>query len=185
MERRFIPARLHAAVDYAAGPALVAAPTLLRLNGSRASALAPRVVGASTTALNALSDHDLAARRLVPMRAHLAADAAAGVALAAVPWVTGAARNGVRHWLPHALAGANEVALAFFTRPEEPPVSRFRRFVGSRRSLLLAPPLVVALGVLAWRAGAVRVAADAPEEAAEEVEEWTDKVEDAVDKDDA
>jgi hypothetical protein len=118
------------------------------------------------------------------MRAHLAADAAAGVALAAVPWVTGAARKGVRHWLPHALAGANEVALAFLTRTEEPQRSRFRRLVGSRRSLLLAPPLLVALGVLAWRTGAVRVAVDALEEAADEVEEWTDKLEDAVEKDD-
>jgi hypothetical protein len=184
MERRFIPARLHAAVDYAAGPALIAAPTLLRLNGSRASALAPRVVGASTTALNALSDHDLAARRIVPMRAHLAADAVAGVALAAVPWVTGAAKNGIRHWLPHALAGANEVALAFVTRTEEPRASRFRRLLGSRRTLLLAPPLVTALGVLAWRSGAVRVAVDTLEEAADELEEWTDKLEDAVEKDD-
>jgi hypothetical protein len=184
MERRFIPARLHAAVDYAAGPALVAAPTLLRLNGSRASALAPRVVGASTAALTALSDHELAARRVVPMRAHLAADAVAGVALAAAPWVTGAAKNGIRHWLPHALAGANEVALAFVTRTEEPRVSGLRRLLRSRRALLLAPPLVVALGVLAWRSGAVRGAVDALEEAADEVEEWTDKLEDAVEKDD-
>jgi hypothetical protein len=184
MERRFIPARLHAAVDYAAGPALVAAPTLLRLNGSRASALAPRVVGASTTALNALSDHDLAARRVVPMRAHLAADAVAGVALAAVPWVTGAARNGVRHWLPHAIVGGKEVALAFLTRTEEPRASRLQRLLGSRRSLLLVPPLAVGLGVLAWRTGAVRVAVDALEEAADELEELTDKLEDAVEKDD-
>jgi hypothetical protein len=185
MERRFIPARLHAAVDYATGPALVAAPTLLRLNGSRASALAPRVAGASTAALAALSDHDLAARRLVPMRAHLVADAVAGVALAAVPWVTGAAKNGVRHWLPHALVGANEVALAFVTRTQEPRGSRLGRLLGSRRTLLLAPPLAVALGVLAWRTGAARVAAGALEEAADEVGEAADKLEDAVAKDGA
>jgi hypothetical protein len=184
MERRFIPARLHAAVDYAAGPALVAAPTLLRLNGSRASALAPRVVGASTTALNAFSDHELAARRLVPMRAHLVADAVAGVALAALPWVTGAARNGVRHWLPHALVGGKEVALAFVTRTEEPRVSKLERFFRLRRALLLAPPLVAAVGVLAWRTGAVRIAADALEEAADELEELTDRLEDAVEKED-
>ena len=182
MERRFIPIRIHAAMDYATGPALVAAPKVLRLNGSRASALAPRVVGASTTALNALSNHGLAARRVVPMRTHLLADAVAGVVLAAAPWVTGAARQGVRHWLPHALAGANDVALAFLTRTEEPRPSRLRRLLGSRRTLLVGPPLAVALGVVAWRSGAVRIAADALEEAADEVEEWTDKLEDALEK---
>lgn len=183
MERRFVPARLHAYVDYATGSALVAAPALLRLNGSRASALAPRIFGAGTTALTALSDHDLAARRVVPMRAHLAADAVAGAALAALPWVTGAARRGVRHWLPHALIGANEVALAFVTRTEEPRLSGFRRLLASRKALAAAPLVVAALGVVAWRTGAVRVAADALEEAADELEELTDRLEDALEKD--
>ena len=119
MERRFVPAAVHAVLDYATGPTLVAAPKLLRLNGdARGSSVPPRVVGAWTTALAALSDHRLAARRLVPMRAHVAADAAAGAALAATPWLTGAARRGVRHWLPHALVGANEITLSFVTRTD-------------------------------------------------------------------
>lgn len=185
MERRFVPATVHAALDYATGPTLLAAPKLLRLNGdARGSSLTPRVVGLSTTALTALSDHRLAARRVVPMRTHVAVDAAAGAALAAVPWLTGAARRGARHWLPHAVIGAKEVALAVVTRTDEQRASRLQRLLGSRRALVLGPPLVIALAVLAWRSGAVRVVVDALEEAADELEELTDRLEDAVEKDD-
>ena len=191
MERRFVPLRLHAALDYATGPTLVAAPRLLRMNGARGSTLPPKLVGAATTALTALSDHGLAARRVVPMRAHLAADAVGGVLLAALPWVTGAARGGARYWLPHALVGANEVTLAFVTRTEDPPASRMRQLLGSRKALVAAPFLAVALGVLAWRSGAVRFAADVLEEAADELEDaagkleqWTDKLEDKLEKED-
>ena len=47
MQVRFVPTKVHGAVDYVTSPALVAAPELLRLDGDRASALSPRVAGAA------------------------------------------------------------------------------------------------------------------------------------------
>jgi hypothetical protein len=52
------------------------------------------------------------------MRVHLALDALGGVVLGAAPWALGTAKRGRRHWLPHALVGAIEVALAVTTKTE-------------------------------------------------------------------
>jgi hypothetical protein len=126
MNVRIVPTKVHGIVDYVTGPALAVAPEVLRLNGGRASALAPRVAGAGSTAYAALTDYELGARRVIPMRVHLALDALAGAALAATPWLAGSARRGVRHWLPHALVGGSEVALAFTTRTQPPRAHRLR-----------------------------------------------------------
>ena len=118
MQRRFVPTKAHGVFDLVAGPALVAAPTLLRLNGERGSTLPPRLTGLIGTGLSALTDYETGAVRVVPMKAHLAFDGASGAAVASTPWLTGAARNGLRHWLPHAIVGVTEIAMALATRTE-------------------------------------------------------------------
>lgn len=127
MVANVIPTRVHGAVDYATSGALVAAPELLRLKRTSASALAPRIAGGATAVSSALTDHELGAVKLLPMRAHLALDAAAGALLAASPWVLGTRRRGVRHWLPHTLVGLGEVAVALTSKTERPNDGRKRR----------------------------------------------------------
>ena len=73
MTIRVVPTRVHAAADYVTGPVLAAAPTIFRLEGERGSALPPRVLGAASTAYSAFTDYELAARRTIPLRVHLAA----------------------------------------------------------------------------------------------------------------
>jgi hypothetical protein len=126
MDLRVIPTKAHGAVDMATGPALIAAPTLLRMNGNNGATIPPRVVGAAATAYALLTDYEFGIKRVLPMRAHLALDAAAGLALAATPFLTGASKKGVRHWLPHALLGANEVFLALTTKQQRPRAQRWR-----------------------------------------------------------
>jgi hypothetical protein len=155
---RVIPTKVHGVVDLVTGPALIAAPTAFRLNGTRAAALAPRVFGAAATAYSPLTDYELGVKRVLPLRAHLALDALGGVALAAVPWISGAARKGPRHWLPHAVIGGNEFLLALTTRTERPRAARARTAVASLASRLprgaviagTAAPIAVA-GIVAWR----------------------------------
>jgi hypothetical protein len=57
---------------------------------------------------------------------HLALDAMSGATLAAVPLATGARKRGLKHWLPHTVVGAFEIAMALTTKAE-PPRSRSRR----------------------------------------------------------
>ena len=110
-----ISTKTHAAMDYVLGPTLLAVPNLLGLESSSPSAVAPRAVGLSAIVVNVFTDHELGLAQAIPMRTHLMLDAGSGVALAAVPWLTGEARKGARYWLPHLVVGVKEVAFAFLT----------------------------------------------------------------------
>lgn len=126
MRMRVIPTKVHGVFDLVTGPTLAAAPNLLRLNGARGSTLPPRVTGLLGTGLGAVTDYETGALRVVPMKAHLVFDGASGAALASTPWLSGAARNGLRHWLPHAVIGLTEIALAIATRTEPADKRRSR-----------------------------------------------------------
>jgi hypothetical protein len=154
VKTRFVPTRAHAVADYVTGPVLAATPTALRLHGEPGSALPPRIFGSVSSAYSALTDYELAARRIIPMPIHLALDAAGGVALAAAPWLTGARRKGLRHWLPHALVGVQEIALALTTKTQP---KRLRDRLPGRRALLAVVPAAAAAGAVAvWKTGLVR-----------------------------
>ncbi len=119
MKMRVVPTKAHAAVDHVVGPTLVLAPELFGLkNGRRSEPIVPRAAGAAQAVYSNLTDYELAVKRLLPMKAHLAMDAAAGALLAAAPWALGTARKGPRHWLPHLLVGVTEIGLALTTRTE-------------------------------------------------------------------
>src|SRR5829696_4571178 len=128
MNLRVIPTKAHGAVDMATGPALIAAPTFLRMNmnGNKGATIPPRVVGAAALVYALLTDYEFGLKRVLPMRAHLALDAVAGTALAATPFLTRASKKGIRHWLPHTVIGANEVFLALATKERPPRARRLR-----------------------------------------------------------
>jgi hypothetical protein len=146
MVANVIPTRVHGAVDYATSGALLAAPELFRLKDVRASALTPRVAGGAAAAYSALTDYELGAVKALPMRVHLALDAAGGALLAASPWVLGTRRHGVRHWLPHTLVGLGEIAVALTSRTEEADAGRRRR-VGKAALVSGAVALPAAAGI--------------------------------------
>ena len=118
MNLRVVPTKVHAAVDHVVGPTLMFAPEIFRLKDDRKAALVPRLTGATEALYANLTDYELAAKRVLPMRVHLALDAISGVMLGSAPWLLGSAKRGTRHWLPHALVGTMEVALALTTKTE-------------------------------------------------------------------
>ncbi len=140
---RLIPTRVHGILDYVTGSALLAAPEIFRLKPVGRSALAPRAAGLGATTYSALTDYELGLAKLIPMRVHLALDAASGSLLAASPWLFRFHRHGVRHWLPHVLVGGSELAVALTSKTEPPARRRMNR------------KLILALGLSAGLAGAV------------------------------
>jgi hypothetical protein len=151
MVANLIPTRVHGAVDYATSGALVAAPELFRLKDVRASALAPRVAGAAAGAYSALTDYELGAVKALPLKAHLALDAAGGALLAASPWVLGYRRNGLRHWLPHTLVGLGEIAVALTTKTKNEEEPRRRLRVPALVAGAVAVPAAAGVALLARR----------------------------------
>ena len=125
MKMRFIPTSVHGAVDHVVGPALVLAPTLLRLGRTSPEGLTARTVGSVEAFYSNLTDYELSVKNVVPMKVHLALDAVGGATLALVPQLTGARKRGKKHWLPHLAIGALEVGMAACTKTEPPkPVER-------------------------------------------------------------
>jgi hypothetical protein len=136
MQLRVVPTKAHAVVDHLVGPTLMFAPELLGLKDDRKAALVPRLTGATEALYSNLTDYELAMKRILPMRVHLALDALGGLALGAAPWALGTAKRGKRHWLPHAVIGAMEVALALTTKTE--PGDRYEPDYRVRKLLRLA-----------------------------------------------
>jgi len=121
---RIIPTSVHSAVDHVVGPALVLAPTILRLGSTSAEGIVARAVGGAETVYSNLTDYELSAKNVVPMPVHLALDAVGGATLALVPQLTGARQRGKKHWLPHLAIGALEVGMAALTKTERPRTGR-------------------------------------------------------------
>jgi hypothetical protein len=117
---RFIPTSVHGAIDQVVGPALVLAPTLLRLGRTSPEGLTARAVGSVESVYSNLTDYEMSVKNVVPMKIHLALDAVGGATLALVPQLTGARRRGKKHWLPHLAIGAMEVGMAALTQTERP-----------------------------------------------------------------
>jgi hypothetical protein len=120
MSLRFIPTSAHSAIDHVIGPALVAAPTVLGLGRKSPEGIVARAVGGAEAIYSNLTDYELSAKNVVPMRVHLALDAVGGATLALVPQLTGARKRGKKHWLPHLAIGVTEIGLAVFTQTEPP-----------------------------------------------------------------
>ena len=121
---RVIPTSVHSAVDHVVGPALVLAPTILRLGSTSVEGVVARAVGSAETVYSNLTDYELSAKRVVPMPIHLALDAVGGATLALVPQLAGARQRGKKHWLPHLAIGTMEVGMALLTKTEPPKNGR-------------------------------------------------------------
>ena len=127
-----IPTRVHGAIDQVVGPALVIAPTLLRLGRTSPEGITAEAVGGAQSAYSNLTDYETSIKKLVPLKYHLALDAIGGATLAIVPQLTGARRRGKKHWLPHLAIGAMEIGVAALTKTEAPKASNGRKAMIAR-----------------------------------------------------
>ncbi|MDB4887457.1 MAG: hypothetical protein JWN79_2895 [Gemmatimonadetes bacterium] len=89
--RKPISPRLHGVIDYSTSAAVAIAPRLLGFP-KPARMLADSLAG-GYTGLSAMTDYPLGVKRVVPFKAHGAAELAIGLALPAAPWLLGFADN--------------------------------------------------------------------------------------------
>ena len=115
---RIIPTSAHGVIDYTNAFTLLVAPKLWRLDEVPASAAAFYIAGGTLTATSLITDYELSAVNVLPMRAHLALDVASGAALAASPFILGFRQSGPRYWIAHVAIGATEIITAAMTKPE-------------------------------------------------------------------
>ena len=116
MSQRGVSTKTHGVLDLVTSSTLLAAPRLLGLEKESRAASGLRMAGGGALIYSMLTDYEFGLVRVLPMRAHLALDAASGAFLASSPWLLGFAKNGPRYWVPHALMGAGEVLAALASR---------------------------------------------------------------------
>jgi hypothetical protein len=119
MLMRTIPTRVHALLDYTVGVLLIAAPWIFQFaDESSAAKWIAVIAGIAMIGLSAMTDYEGGfLTRAIPMRMHLATDAAVGVVLVASPWLFGFADQGVNAWLPFVAIGVAELGAAAMTSP--------------------------------------------------------------------
>jgi hypothetical protein len=112
---RFIPTRLHGFLDYIVGMVLIAAPWIFQFSDNTAATVVPIVLGVGLIVYSLVTDYELGVARVLPMSVHLLFDIAAGVVLAASPWIFGFADESANVWVPHLLAGIAAIVLGLVT----------------------------------------------------------------------
>jgi hypothetical protein len=113
---RFIPTKFHAPLDYIVGVALIAAPWIFQFSEHTAATVVPIVLGIGLIAYSLFTDYELGVLKVAPIAVHNLIDVAAGVLLAASPWIFGFADESANVWVPHVVVGLAAVFLGLTTK---------------------------------------------------------------------
>jgi len=109
-----ISSRAHGVLDYAVGALLILAPYLLGFADDEPARNAAWIVGGGALLYSLFTAYELSIAKLVPYRVHLGLDVAAGIFLAASPWLMNFADRIVA---PHLIVGLLEIGVALMSRP--------------------------------------------------------------------
>ncbi len=112
---RFLPTRIHGALDYLTGALFLVAPWLFGFAGE-ADGIATWlfvVLGAGVLLYSLFTDYELGLVRKLSMPVHLMLDLGGGLLLLVSPWLFGFADE---VWVPHVLFGLLEVGAALVTQ---------------------------------------------------------------------
>ncbi len=107
---------LHGVLDYTTGALLQVLPKALDIEGTTAGRIL-RGSGAAHAGYSLVTKYPLGAVKLIPFPVHLGLDAAGAVGLGVAPFVTGAWKDGRKHWLPHVLLALYELSSVAMTEP--------------------------------------------------------------------
>lgn len=110
---RFIPTRVHGAMDYLIGILLIVLPLTWGGINEQAAIWVPIVLGAGLILYSLLTAYEWGALKIIDMSTHLMLDVIGGLFLAASPWIFGFADV---IYLPHLIVGAVEVLAGLTTR---------------------------------------------------------------------
>jgi hypothetical protein len=129
---------LHGVLDYSTGALLQVLPKALDIEGSTAARIM-RGSGAAHAGYSLFTKYPLGAVKLIPFPVHLGLDAAGAIGLGAAPFVTGAWKDGTKHWLPHVLLALYELSSVAMTEPGDGNHPE-RPEKGTKRPVADAPP---------------------------------------------
>jgi hypothetical protein len=125
MSYKFIPTKVHGALDYIVGIALILAPMLFGfMNVGGAAVIIPIVLGIGLILYSLFTRYEWGLVKVLGMPYHLIFDVVASLFLAASPFLFGFANQPLNVWLPHVVVGLTVIVVVIFSQsqPEQPAV---------------------------------------------------------------
>lgn len=117
---RILPTKIHGALDYIVGIALILAPNIFGFTGVGGAAVTiPRLLGVVLIVYSVFTNYEWGVFKMLDMRYHLVVDFLASVFLAASPFLFGFINQSANAWLPHVVVGLTVVLVVLVsqTRP--------------------------------------------------------------------
>src|SRR5687768_13568634 len=108
-----ISTKTHGILDYVVGGLMIVAPWLFGFAQGGWETRIFVLLGVSALVYSLMTDYELGAVRVLPMRVHLMIDFASGILLAASPWLFGFSD---RVTIPHVAFGLFDIAAVMMTR---------------------------------------------------------------------
>jgi len=107
MSYRFIPTKVHGALDYIVAIALIFAPMIFGFQSvGGAAVMVPMVLGIGLFLYSLLTDYEWGVIKVISMPYHLMIDIAAALLLLLSPFIFGFNDEALNAWLPHVVVGA-------------------------------------------------------------------------------
>ena len=110
---KHVNSRAHGVIDYVVGVALIIAPYLFGFADDEPARNAAWIVGGGSLLSSLFTAYELSIAKIIPYRVHLGLDVAAGIFLAASPWLMNFADRIV---VPHLVVGLLEIGVALMSR---------------------------------------------------------------------
>ena len=110
---KHVNSRAHGVIDYVVGVALIIAPYLFGFADDEPARNAAWIVGGGSLLYSLFTAYELSIAKIIPYRIHLGLDVAAGIFLAASPWLMNFADRVV---VPHLVVGLLEIGIALMSR---------------------------------------------------------------------
>ncbi|KJL37293.1 hypothetical protein RR49_01016 [Microbacterium ginsengisoli] len=121
-DMRFIPTKVHGALDYIVGLALLFAPLIFGFSSvGGAAVVIPLILGAGLIVYSLFTRYEWGPFKLIPMPVHLVFDVVASLFLALSPFIFGFSSYPPNVWLPHVVVGIAVIVVVIFSKPAPGP----------------------------------------------------------------
>lgn len=119
---KFLPTKIHGALDYIVGIALILAPNIFGFTEvGGAAVLIPRVLGVALIVYSIFTDYEWGIFKKLSMPYHLTIDFLAAVFLAASPFIFGFSDESANAWVPHVVVGITVILVVAVSQTRPAP----------------------------------------------------------------
>lgn len=119
MSLRFIPTKVHGALDYIVAIALIFAPMIFGFQSvGGAAVIIPIVLGIGLFLYSLFTNYEWGLVKVLGMPYHLIVDVVASVVLASSPFIFGFVKEAPNAWVPHVVVGLTVILVVICSKTQ-------------------------------------------------------------------